>query len=111
MGASGRECAELLSPSPPSPSRTDLAGALHLLPAWGAPRRALPPDFGWHAFLLAPLPGELVVQFPPPPHCVHTQKHHPTPHPVAAGFDLRGLVYKLLPFRKSVLCVSSSRNP
>ena len=108
MGASGRECAELLSPS-----RTDLAGALHLLlhllPAWGAPRRALPLT-GWHAFLLAPLPGELVVQFPPPAHCVHTQKH-PTPHPVAAGFDLRGLVYKLLPFRKSVLCVSSSRSP
>ena len=26
-------------------------------------------------------------------------------------FDLRGLVYKLLPFRKSVLCVSSFRNP
>ena len=49
-----------------SPSLTDLAGG-HLAGV-GALWRALPLDLGRVLFPSTPLPDELAVQFPPPPH-------------------------------------------
>ena len=60
-----------------SPSRTDLAGA-HLAGV-GALSRALPLDLGRTLFSSAPLPGELAVQLPPPPHTLHTHSTTDTP--------------------------------